>query len=540
MVSISTREGMNSMGDSKESAHSQSRHIVWVLAFLTCLSLAVHVWGIRRNLPYEPEADEDIFVERTVNMLASGNLNPGWFGNPGSTIFYPLAGIIHAWHVIANGATLFQADPDLAALFDRNIYPFYLLGRLLTVLYGVLSLPLVYLLGRNAFNVQTGLLGAFLFIFYPVVVFHAQMVRTDSAGVFFGLLSLWLCLRAYDRPTISNHILAGIAIGLSISSRYFMVMLVPFLLVLDFTLAYKSVASVHPRQLLIAGLAGMVAAFIAFVLSTPYFFLDFSTALENIRLEARTTNLGADGLSPIENFIWYLTSAIPNAISWPQAILATAGSALALQKKHFKQAALLGFSLLYLVGISLSALHWPRWTIQILPILSLFAASAILWITDTMIPLLRLPARWAGVLVFLGAVIVTVQPGYGIIFQDIQQSNPSTRFMARQWMLEHLPPQSKIVQEAYTALLSGTDFQINQKFSMAAGGDLSDYYREGYRYLVVSSRMYNRYFEEPERYPKEVNFYQTLFEQGELLHQFAPSKTIGGPVIRIYRLRPSQ
>jgi hypothetical protein len=107
------------------------------------------VWGIRRNLPYEPEADEDIFVERTVNMLASGNLNPGWFGNPGSTIFYPLAGIIHAWHVIANGATLFQADPDLAALFDRNIYPFYLLGRLLTVLYGVLSLPLVYLLGRN-------------------------------------------------------------------------------------------------------------------------------------------------------------------------------------------------------------------------------------------------------------------------------------------------------------------------------------------------------------------------------------------------------
>jgi hypothetical protein len=75
---------------------------------------------------------------------------------------------------------------------------------------------------------------------------------------------------------------------------------------------------------------------------------------------------------------------------------------------------------------------------------------------------------------------------------------------------------------------------------MAAGGNLSDYYREGYRYLVVSSRMYNRYFEEPERYPKEVNFYQTLFEQGELLHQFAPTRTIGGPVIRIYRLHPSR
>jgi hypothetical protein len=254
--------------------------------------------------------------------------------------------------------------------------------------------------------------------------------------------------------------------------------------------------------------------------------------LENIQNEARATHPGADGLSPAGNFMWYLTLAIPNAISWPQMLLVAAGAILVLHEKHFKQVALLGFSSLYLVGISLSALHWARWTIQILPILSLFAASAIFWIADYLIALLRLPARWAGVLMFLGAISVTVQPGYRIIMQDIQQSNPSTRLMARHWILEHIPIQGKIAQEAYAAMLSGTDFQVNQKFSLATDEDLSDYYQEGYQYLVVSSNVYDRYFAEPERYTKEVNFYQTLFQQGELLQQFSPTKTRGGPVIR--------
>jgi 4-amino-4-deoxy-L-arabinose transferase-like glycosyltransferase len=499
--------------------------------------MVLHLWGIRKNLPYEPESDESIFVEGAVHMVASGNLNPGWFGNPGSTIFYPLAGTIHAWRVIAHGAPLFQSNPELVALFDRNIYPFYLLGRFLSVIYGVLSVPLIFLLGKNAFNAQTGLLGAFLFIFYPLSVSHAQMVRTDSAGTFFGLLSLWLCLRAYDRPMLLNHILAGIAIGLSVSSRYFMVLLVPFLLLLDFTLLHKHYVEATPRQLIIAGIAGVVVAFIAFVLSTPFFFLDFSTVVENLRLEARMTHLGADGLSRSGNFIWYLFSVIPAAISWPQAILAVIGAIVAILKRHFKPAALLVFSILYLVGISLSPLHWQRWIIQILPVLSLFVASAIILISDRLIIFLRLPREWLGVLMFLGMMAFSAQPGYQTILEDIQQSRPSTRLLARQWILEHLPPHSKVAQDAYGAFLSGTDFQVDQQFSLAADRDLGDYYREGYQYLVVSSSIYNRYFAEPERYSREVDFYQALFHQAELLRQFEPSKKKGGPIIRVYRLQ---
>lgn len=57
---------------------------------------------------------------------------------------------------------------------------------------------------------------------------------------------------------------------------------------------------------------------------------------------------------------------------------------------------------------------------------------------------------------------------------------------------------------------------------------------QGYDYVVVSSSIYDRFFAEAERYPKEVEFYQTLFAQGKLVEEIAPTYWMAGPTIRIY------
>lgn len=500
----------------------------------------MHLWGIRRDLPYIYEIDELYFVPPAVNIAATGNLNPGWFGVPGSTVIYPLAAGFRIWRGIADEVSLSQPNPSLARLFERNFTNFYLLGRYLTTAYAVLSIPLIYLLGKSTFNEWIGLTGGLLFAFYPLAVFHAKYVRTDSAATFFGLLSLWLCVRAYDRPTLKSHILAGAAIGLSISSRYFMVALMPFLLIIDILILRKRPASVQPRQIVITALIGAAAAILAFAITTPYFFLDFNTALANLRLEARTEHWGADGLTRSGNFLWYLTQAIPTAISWPQMILLIIGVILAIYMKQNKQVALLGFMLIFLFGISLSALHWARWMIQILPVLALFAASAILLIIERLSTSLRLNPRWFSSLVILGTLAAAGQPAYQLVLMDIRQSNPSTRVLARQWIIDNVPPQSKIAFEWYTAPLSGTDFLATEWIALAYDRELNDYLVEGYQYLVVSSAIYNRFFNEPERYEHEANFYQTLFEHEELVKRFKPTKTRGGPEIQIYRLNPSQ
>lgn len=302
-----------------------------ILVGIIGAALGFHLSGIQRDLPLTPEIDEPLFVTRAVNMAAKGDLNPGWFGNPGSTVLYPLAGIYHLWNAVAHDGTLFRPDAALQTTFQSNRSEFYVLGRLLTIFYAVMSVSLVYLVGRRAFGERVALMGAGLSMLCPVAVLHAQMVRTDSASVFFGLLGLWLCLRLYDRPTAGNQILAGLAIGVAISSRYFMAALIPVLAAVDGMILWRQITH---RQKLWASWLGMGAGLLAmaggFALTTPYFFLDFDTAWGNVTREARSVHVGADGLSPRENLVWYLTSAIPRSITLPQTALAALGAVLAV------------------------------------------------------------------------------------------------------------------------------------------------------------------------------------------------------------------
>jgi len=507
-----------------------------ILVGIMGAALGFHLSGIQRDLPFTPEIDEPVFVGLALNIAATGDLNPGWFQHPASTVIYPLAATYHVWTAVAHGGSVLPPDPDLQAAFESDASEFYLLGRLLTIFYGVMSVALVYLVGRRAFGERVALMGAGLSMLYPLAVSHAQMVRSDSAAVFFGLLGLWLCLRLYDRPTAGNQVLAGLAIGVAISSRYFMVALLPVLLAVDGLILWRQIT--RGQKLWPASLGmgtGLLAAAGGFALTTPYFFLDSATAWESIQTVARKTHLGHDGLSRGENLIWYLTSAIPRSITLPQAALALFGVVLAVWRRRPKQILLVGLALVYLVGISLSPLHWKRFIIPVLPLFALFAAYGLNAAIERVSAHLNLRLSAQRGLVLLVVLLVAAWPAYQLVLQDIRLASPSTRVLAREWIVENLPPGSQIAQEYYTAPLAGTDFAVSEQFSLSQR-PLDHYYSDGFRYAVVSNAIYERFYAEPDRYSAQVDIYETLFAEGRLLRQFEPSDTRGGPVIRIYRI----
>ncbi len=527
-----------------------------ILACIIGIALSLHLWGIRRDLPFTPEVDEPSFVTPAVRIAASGDPNPGWFGHPGSTVIYPLAAVYRVWHAVAHGGMLFHSDHNLQLRFDSSPSEFYLLGRLLSISYAVMSVPLVYLVGRKAFGEQVGLIGSWLFMLYPIAVEYAQTVRTDSASVFFGLLSLWLCLRLYDRPTIGSQILAGFAVGLAIATKFTMAALVPILLVVEEVVLWRQASRAQDLKATWLGVhVGVLAVAIAFVLSTPFFFLDFRTAARDLVGEARSTHLGADGLSIVGNLLWYLMKAIPQNITWLQMMLAAIGVALVLWRREARQMLLLGFLSLFFVGISFLRLHVERWIIPMLPLFSLLAADALNASITYVSKRLRLKPSFERGLIFSALLLVSVWPAYQLVLSGIGLASPSTRVLAREWIVQNLPTGSHIAQEWYTAPLATADFYgyashdrytgpllatsfvLFERFSLATDHTLEDYCRDGYQYLVTSSYVYQRFLREPNRHPSEAAFYRRLFSEGNLLQQFEPSTTREGPVIRIYELR---
>lgn len=513
--------------DRNPGMRSTLRCVKWQIAALMLISLGLHLWGIRRDLPYSEEYDENFFVPVAIDMVARGSLNPEWFGNPGSTLIYPLTLLYRIGHAVVSGGAWIGPEPGLSSAFRSSPALYYMAGRLLCVVFAVSSIPLLYAVGRRSLGVRAALIGCFLYILLPLPTAHAQMVRTDSPGVFFGLLALWSCFRLRSRPTLTIQLLAGAAIGLAIATRYFMVALVPVLLVVNF-LNWREGRYRGGRAAASYTACGLTTVFLGFALSTPYFFLDFETVRSNLLSEARGSHVGADGLSRLGNFAWYWSQSFPKNLTWPVFLVALCGWLHSIRRGARHALLFSTYVLVFLVGISLSSLHWDRWTIQVLPILTLFAGAGL----ASAFRHFASPRKVAWIVVLLLGLV----PGYQTVLQNIRQYNPSTRVLARQWMIGNVPSGSVVYQEFYSAPLKETSFVTTMVFSLAVAKRVDYFRHKRVPYLMISSDVYGRYYKAPDRHPDEVRFYDSLEKDAELLQEFRPTRTTGGPVIRVYRL----
>jgi len=512
------------------------RRVSWpvlgALIGLVLISSVVHLWALHRDLPLQ-DVDESIFVRRAVHIADTRDLNPHWFGHPGSTVIYPLAGLYRAWETVAHHGPFVGAAPELTTRFREDPTTFYVIGRLWTIALSVGVVPLLFLLGRRAFNTRVALIAATVWVVLPDPVHFGRIVRTDSAGVFFGLLALWLCLKLLDEPRIRWCVLAGLSVGLAVASRYFLVALLPGLLV----------AAIFPhrhalRSALRAGGIALASAFGGFALSTPYFFLDWHAAWRSLHAENEPI-LGHGGLSPLGNLRWYLGTAIPASLTWPLVVLSVAGILLALRRRRPPQLLLLVFSAAFLVGICASTLHWQRWVIQILPVFVLFAGSAV----DTVIARVttlaaRVPRAWilrpVG-LVAMTAVLV-IHPAAELAAVNRSDGKPSTSRAALDWIKTHVRPASRLLIDPSTLITSdNTRREIDNRFS-ARTDTVAGYRQAGYDYLVVDGLRFGYYAARPSRYPHETTLYHDLNCETRLAVVFQTTPTRRGAAVRIYRL----
>ena len=505
------------MEEKKNKKFPRKEKLILLVILLT--ALLVLFAGLRRDLPYSVHVDETFYVSFSTKMAQEGEWNPGWFGNPGSTVIYPLTAVYSLWHYLVDDVPDFFIAPEMVTYVQPGLAPYYYIGRLLTVFYTLLTLPIAYLIGRRLFNSRVGLLATLLMIFYSVLVFHAQMVRTDSAGMFWGCLSFWLCLLVYDKQTWWAFLLAGLAIGSAIATRYFMVVLIPVFGIVVLYLLWQKRGQAGIGKLLGISILGGVVIGVGFLLWTPYFILDFDTAVSNIRFEARSEHSGADGLSPLQNLWWYISVVFWRDLGWVQMIFVGIGMVVVLWKRQFLPILSLIFVGLFLFATIISPLHWPRWIIQIMPFVALYAAYGFWHSVDFAIRRFQWPQQIQRVLVVIVLILTMWHSVEKTVRMDYKFWMPSTNVLARQWMIDNVPEQSRVIAEWYGIPLAGTSFIVNEVNPLWAKS-WQAYKQEGYDVLVVSSGSHGRFYYEPERFAEPIKFYETLSAETTLLQEF--------------------
>lgn len=532
-----------------------SRHSKLILICILLAGLLLRLYGIKSNLPDIYSNGEAGRVSNAVEMLANRDLNPHWFGHPATTVIYLLACVYALFFLGGKVLGIFTSADDFKTLYFQDQTIFFLSGRILGVFFGILTIWLVYLVGKKIFNRTVGLVGATLIATTPLHVSGSQLARMDSLMPLLLLLSFWFCLKILEENKLVDYILASFLVGLAIVTKYpavvfsLTIILTFFIskgwLERGFTKVFGSIA------------ACIIGAFIG----SPFLFIDFQQVLVSVAKEARSEQVSVTGEGLITNLRWYIENPLITSFSIYGIILLSIGFLFCAFFRKKDALILISFPLLFLGFISSLNLRWEHWVIPILPFSCLILAWAIYKISE----LAERYFKKAGTWIFLFSFcIILVSLSSASIAQVRESSGTDTRIQAEQWITSNIKSGSSLLIEPYTPNFPKYVFKLFQIDREKQGivfqidpdaytrhrklrpldfgrigeiGNIEDVKSKNIQYMVIS-HWYDLYLAEKEKYPKIVKNYQRLMSSAKMIYEVdSVPKVNRGPRIRVYEFR---
>jgi len=118
-------------------------------------------------------------------------------------------------------------------LFDGDINTL----RMISVVFGSLTVPMLYLFGKAMYDRKTGLLSALFLCFSAYHCLYSRIFKLEAFTLFFVtafLYFFWITQCSEDRKSLTYAIIAGAMMGLAIAAKYLPAFLFPAVLIYAF------------------------------------------------------------------------------------------------------------------------------------------------------------------------------------------------------------------------------------------------------------------------------------------------------------------
>lgn len=359
-------------------------------------------------------------------------------------------------------------------------------ARALTALIDVITVALVFFLGRRLFNPAVGLLAA---AFLAVNVMHVQLAHffaVDPYLALFTVAALYLLVVAVDQENgrpVPFLLLTAVCIGLAVGSKFSAVLLViPLAVALAFR--WDWAGDIYWRRLL----AGAAVAFAAFALTNPFALLDWtcnvvtparslgsltipaldwrSCFLDNVVRQSSMVRGGAAFPFTMQytgavHYLYHIIMQLRWGMGPLLGLAAFAGFAGAIWRglraawRHWRQqtppsdlalpfrpaeAVLLAWTLPYFLVTGSFTVKFMRYLQPLTPFLMIYAAALLLvWRRNPR----RVWWRWAAAALILGGTAL-----YALAFVNMY-SQPHPWETASRWIHRNAPPGALILSEKW-------------------------------------------------------------------------------------------
>jgi 4-amino-4-deoxy-L-arabinose transferase-like glycosyltransferase len=260
-----------------------------LLGIIFC-ALFLRLTGITHGFPYIFHPDEPTIVRSALGIRF--NPNPKHFDWPHFYIYlnYFLYMTFSRFRNILGVLKLRESIGMIFPLIWDEKVIFYFLTRCFSAILGALTVIPVYLSAKKLFNEKAGLFAAFCMAFLPYHVWHSHyslpdipMVFLLSWGLYFSCLILTNEEYKKIYKSLKNYIFSGFFIGLAASTKYngglsaLMVPAAHFLRILGIRQEGKEKVKIVDFRGILALFSAGIAAFVGFLLGTPYALFDFKT-----------------------------------------------------------------------------------------------------------------------------------------------------------------------------------------------------------------------------------------------------------------------
>lgn len=358
--------------------------------------------------------------------------------------------------LIVNGALSIQFFSQLFPGFhDYNGLSVYLLrlfslgidtptqlthiGRFLSALLSMLTIPLVFSLGKKLWNTNVGMLAALLFTFTPLSIQLAHFYTTESIIIFLFTWLLWSVVVFWQTPTFRAIIFMGITSGLLLATKNTAYLFLPI------PIATLLTGKKHVRLFSVLSFALIVI--LVFFLTSPFSFLDLSGYLARSRYlsDVVSGNLLMD---------WTMQFQQTNGLFWiknlafgmgPISLIGVIGLIGALPLSKFRESlhpktifAIWSFGFLFF--LSFTYLKFIRYSAPLIPLFALFAAK-LLWDIQ----------KSALGKILLSAAILAQIIWAAMFFHIYLVPHPALR--AATWITQHIPAGSTILREEWNSII---------------------------------------------------------------------------------------
>lgn len=147
----------------------------------------------------------------------------------------------------------------------------------MNALIGVMTVALIYFLGKSWFNRQAGLIASFLYSISPVTIIYSRSSWNPNPEPFFSLLALWGFYKAHQTRNFSWLMLTGGAVAAALQMHYLALILVP-------TFAILWIFEVVQRRKIINLISGTILGIFTFIfVMFPLIWFDLRHNLMNFR-----------------------------------------------------------------------------------------------------------------------------------------------------------------------------------------------------------------------------------------------------------------